>query len=66
MMEGLLKMRMEGLLKMRIEEHALLGLLIRIGLIIYGEWQDRTMAVKFTDIDYFVFNDAAAYVTQVI
>ncbi|XP_060600585.1 GPI mannosyltransferase 1-like [Ruditapes philippinarum] len=42
----------------------LVGLFIRLCLIIYGEWQDRTMTVKFTDIDYFVFNDAASYITQ--
>ena len=41
------------------------SLLIRLGLITYGEWQDRTMAVKFTDIDYQVFTDAAQFMSQV-
>lgn len=40
------------------------GFILRLCLIAYGEWQDRTMAVKFTDIDYFVFNDAASYIAQ--
>ena len=33
-------------------------------LIAYGEWQDRNFAVKFTDIDYHVFSDAAKHITQ--
>lgn len=31
---------------------------IQIGLIAYGEYQDRHMDVKYTDIDYRVFGDA--------
>lgn len=29
--------------------------------MLYGEWQDATMKVKFTDVDYFVFSDAAEF-----
>ncbi|PKY43055.1 hypothetical protein RhiirA4_398220 [Rhizophagus irregularis] len=42
----------------------LLSLLIRLGMLIYGEWQDAHMQVKYTDIDYKVFSDAACFVTK--
>ncbi|KAG9010333.1 GPI mannosyltransferase 1 [Tulasnella sp. 427] len=35
-----------------------LGIALRLGLIIYGEYHDRRSALKYTDIDYRVFSDA--------
>ncbi|THV06697.1 glycosyltransferase family 50 protein [Dendrothele bispora CBS 962.96] len=39
----------------------LFSILIRIGLIIYSEWHDSRSVVKYTDIDYRVFSDAAHF-----
>ena len=42
------------------------ALLLRIVFMLYGLWQDSTMVVKYTDVDYYVFTDAAKYITEVI
>ncbi|CBZ54994.1 putative GPI mannosyltransferase 1 [Neospora caninum Liverpool] len=42
----------------------LYAVLLRVVLIVYGEWQDRNLRVKFTDIDYKVYSDAARYVVD--
>lgn len=42
----------------------LVSVLIRMCLLLYGEWQDKYFAVKFTDIDYYVFSDAAKLVVE--
>ena len=39
-----------------------LSVAIRVGLITYSEWHDAHSVVKYTDIDYRVFSDAARFV----
>lgn len=38
---------------------SLLAIFVRAILLVYGEWQDRFLEVKYTDVDYWVFSDAA-------
>lgn len=35
--------------------------LLRVGLIVYSEWYDARSVVKYTDVDYRVFSDAAHF-----
>lgn len=39
----------------------ILSIAIRVILIIYSEWHDARSLVKYTDIDYRVFSDAASF-----
>ena len=38
------------------------GLAFRLILIIYGEYHDRRSPLKYTDVDYRVFSDAASFI----
>ena len=38
----------------------ILSAIFRFVLILYGEWQDANMEVRYTDVDYIVFSDAAS------
>ena len=48
----------------RLRDLLLGSLVFRVALLLYGEWQDARFAVKFTDVDYHVFSDAARHVIQ--
>lgn len=41
-----------------------LAFILRLLMLVYGIYQDSTSAFKYTDIDYFVFTDAATYVAR--
>ena len=38
--------------------------LLRIVLIVYSEWHDAHSIVKYTDVDYRVFSNAARFVLR--
>ena len=41
-----------------------LSILLRVFLLLYGLWQDANSPLKYTDIDYLVFTDAARFVSH--
>ncbi|CAK4098730.1 unnamed protein product [Aphanomyces euteiches] len=41
-----------------------IGLVVRLAFVLWAEYQDRTMPVKYTDVDYDVYTDASREVVQ--
>lgn len=41
-----------------------LAVLVRVALVIYGDWQDSKVGLHYTDIDYHVFSDAADFIAK--
>lgn len=48
------------MVEMSFRSLLLISAVFRVVLILYGEWQDEHLEVRYTDVDYFVFSDAAA------
>ncbi|KAG2158277.1 glycosyltransferase family 50 protein [Suillus bovinus] len=46
----------------RFETFLVISAVLRIVLILYSEWHDAHSIVKYTDIDYRVFSDAARFI----
>lgn len=38
--------------------------LLRVVFLLYGLWQDANSPMKYTDIDYYVFTDAASFISR--
>ena len=47
--------------KLRFVHVVVLSLLLRVALVIYAEYHDAHSVLKYTDVDYRVFSDAARF-----
>ncbi|XP_003702287.2 GPI alpha-1,4-mannosyltransferase I, catalytic subunit [Megachile rotundata] len=50
--------------KLSLKGHCTLAYLIRITLVTYSYFHDKTFSVPYTDVDYTVFTDAARHMVQ--
>ena len=47
-----------------IKFHLFVSLIIRLILLLWSIYQDKNFTVKFTDVDYHVFNDASVAILE--
>jgi GPI mannosyltransferase 1 subunit M len=47
--------------KLRFGHVVALSLLLRVALVVYAEYHDAHSILKYTDVDYRVFSDAARF-----
>lgn len=54
--------RLKQFINLPFKYHLVIGSVIRLMLILYGDYHDNTYDVPYTDVDYKVFTDAARHV----
>ena len=52
---------LSALSKLQFVHVVILSLLLRVALVVYAEYHDAHSVLKYTDVDYRVFSDAARF-----